>query len=78
MSPVHNANHAGGAAFKERVPADYVTALLAKRGGIAPTVENRPVKLSAKIYGVMTLTAALTFVSLVQGYELFFTHPLYA
>ena len=61
---------------KEFVPADLVSALLAKRRNSSTALEGQPLKLPAKIYGVMTATALLTFTTLTQGYELFFArHP---
>jgi len=38
----------------------------------------RPEKISGKVYGVMAATTALTFATLTTGYQLFFTHHLYA
>ena len=75
---MHNAGRAGSVEFKERVPAHFVTALLAQRRTANPAPRRGPPKLPLKVYGVMAATALLTFVSLVQAYQLAFTHPLYA
>ena len=75
---MHDIESAGGSVAKERVPADLVAAVLATRDRVHPAPECVPLKLPARIYGVMTATALLTFATLMQGYELFFTHPLYA
>lgn len=40
--------------------------------------EAQAPKVPAKVYAVMALTTMLTFTTLTTGYQLFFTHPLYA
>ena len=72
------AESASGNISKEWVPSDLVAALLAKRSRAELAPERRPLTLPARIYGVMTATALLTFATLTQGYEMFFTHQLYA
>lgn len=44
----------------------------------APAPVTRSEKVPAKIYGIMALTTALTFGTLTTGYQLLFTHQLYA
>lgn len=39
---------------------------------------HRPGKLPLKVYGVMAATTLLTFATLTTGYQMLFTHPLYA
>jgi hypothetical protein len=46
-------------------------------------VHNRPAaaqprKLPLKVYGVMAMTTALTFATLSTGYQMLFTHQLFA
>lgn len=44
----------------------------------APQPAAQPEKVPAKVYAVMAVTTALTFATLTTGYQLFFTHSLYA
>ena len=37
-----------------------------------------PGKLPLKVYGVMAMTTALTFATLTTGYQMLFTHQLFA
>ena len=38
----------------------------------------QPERVPPKVYAVMALTTTLTFAALTTGYELLFTHQLYA
>jgi len=38
----------------------------------------RPDRLPFKVYGVMAVTTALTFATLTTGYQMLFTHQLFA
>ena len=44
----------------------------------APAPVTQPERVPAKIYGIMALTTALTFGTLTTGYQLLFTHQLFA
>lgn len=37
-----------------------------------------PYRLTGKIYGVMAVTTTLTFATLVTGYQMLFSHQLFA
>ena len=37
-----------------------------------------PSKLPLKVYGVMAMTTVLTFATLTTGYQMLFTHQLFA
>jgi hypothetical protein len=52
------------------------SASAAREAGPAPM--NQSEKVPPKVYGVMALTTALTFTTLTTGYQLFFTHQLFA
>lgn len=55
--------------------------LIARRRGEAPgpMPKAQPEKLPAKVYGVMAVTTALTFATLMTGYQLFFPpHQIFA
>ena len=38
----------------------------------------RPDRLPLKVYGVMAVTTAVTFATLTTGYQMLFTHQLFA
>ena len=44
----------------------------------APAPVTQAERVPAKVYGIMALTTALTFGTLTTGYQLLFTHQLYA
>ena len=44
----------------------------------APAPVTQSERVPPKIYGIMALTTALTFGTLTTGYQLFFTHQLFA
>ena len=43
-----------------------------------PDARGRGGRLPLKVYGVMAMTTALTFATLTTGYQLLFTHQLFA
>ena len=57
-----------------------INAAAADDAQLAPASEGlrQSEKLPARVYGVMALTTALTFATLTTGYQLLFTHHLYA
>ena len=42
------------------------------------TITSEPYRLTPKIYGVMAVTTTLTFATLVTGYQMLFSHQLFA
>lgn len=53
--------------------------MIAQRRQTAPAPVAQPPKVPAKVYGIMTLTTALTFATLMTGYQLVFPpHQLFA
>lgn len=46
--------------------------------GAAPAPAQQSERVPAKVYGIMALTTALTFGTLTTGYQLLFTHQLFA
>ena len=73
--PVYNSPDPG-----VRAGQDMPTALLA--GLLMEQVRQpsaaRSERLPLKVYGVMAMTTALTFATLTTGYQLLFTHQLFA
>ena len=62
------------------VPSD-LERLIAKRREAAsvPAPRAQPVKVPARLYGVMAMTTVLTFATLTTGYQLLFPpHQLFA
>lgn len=50
----------------------------AERASSPSPTSRKPDNLSLKIYAVMALTSLLTFGTLVTGYQLLFSHQLFA
>ncbi len=50
----------------------------AKRRNADPAPAKQPVKLPARLYGIMTATALVTFATLTSGYELLFSSHQFA
>lgn len=65
------------AKIEAEVPTDLLAGLLIERAS-APAPTPPPESLSAKVYAVLALTSLLTFGTLVTGYELLFSHQLFA
>lgn len=53
-------------------------AMPSKRGEEPSEPAVRSQRVPAKVWGVMTITTALTFATLTTGYQMLFTHQLYA
>ena len=70
--------HSAGASRDAHFSPDFVERLIGKRREEAPAPVAQPEKIPAKVYGVMALTTVLTFATLTTGYQLLFSHQLYA
>ena len=60
------------------VPTDLLAGLLMERASAPAPTQREPENLQAKIYAVIALTSLLTFGTLVTGYQLLFSHHLFA
>ena len=57
----------------ERVLADR------RKAALAPVPQAQPEKIPPKVFGIMAMTTALTFATLMTGYQLVFPpHQLFA
>ena len=70
--------HAGPSQSEADVPTDLLASLLMERASAPPPTSREPDKLSLKICAVMALTSLLTFGTLATGYQLLFSHQLFA
>jgi hypothetical protein len=70
--------NSASASHRAHFSSDFVEGLIAKRREAAPAPLAQSEKIPAKVYGVMALTTVLTFATLTTGYELLFSHLLYA
>ncbi len=69
---------AGTSSSEAEVATDLLAGLLIEQAsGSSPTIRE-PDILPAKVYAVMALTTMLTFGTLVTGYQLLFSHQLFA
>ncbi|WP_155262813.1 hypothetical protein [Sphingomonas segetis] len=59
------------------MPTDLLASLLMERASV-PSPARKADGLPAKIHAVMVLTALSTFGTLVMGYQLLFSHQLFA
>jgi allophanate hydrolase subunit 1 len=57
---------------------DLIEELIAKRRKATPKPASPSARIPARVYGIMGLTTTMTFATLTTGYQLFFTHPLFA
>jgi len=62
----------------ELLPTDLLAGLLMQRTNSPLPTSRKPHALSPKIYAVMALTSLLTFGTLITGYQLLFSHQLFA
>lgn len=69
---------AGAPRSEAEVPTDLLASLLIERASGPPPTPREPVSLTPKIYAVMALTSLFTFATLTTGYQLFFSHQLFA
>jgi len=59
------------------VPTDLLAGLLMERTSAVPT-RQKAESLPLTVYAVMAVTSLLTFGTLVTGYQLLFSHQLFA
>jgi len=60
------------------IPTDLLAGLLMDLGSGTKPVTRQPEKLTLKICCVMAATTLLTFATLASGYQLLFSHQLFA
>ena len=73
--PVHNSPDAGVGAGQD-MPTDLLAGLLMEQ--VRQPSAARSERLPLKVYGIMAMTTALTFATLTTGYQMLFTHQLFA
>ena len=64
--------------IEAEVPTDLLAGLLMELASAPAPTRREPEILPAKVYAVMALTTLLTFGTLVTGYQLLFSHQLFA
>ena len=60
------------------VPTDLLAGLLMERANAPSPTRSVPDQLPLKIYAVMAVVTLLTFATLTTGYQLLFSHQLFA
>ena len=65
------------AKIEAELPTDLLASLLMEQASV-PSPTRTAHSLPPKIYAVMALTTLSTFGTLVTGYQLLFSHPLFA
>jgi hypothetical protein len=70
--------HAGPPRSEADVPTDILASLLIERASAPCPTPHESDSLPPKIYAVMALTSVLTFATLTTGYQLLFSHQLFA
>jgi hypothetical protein len=70
--------HAGTPRREALVPTDLVAGLLIEQASAPSPTAEEPDKLPLKIFGVMAATTLLTFTALTAGYQMLFSHQLFA
>ena len=60
------------------VPTDLLAGLLMEMASAPAPKQREPEIQPAKVYAVMALTSLLTFGTFVTGYQLLFSHQLFA
>lgn len=68
---------AGSSPSEGEVETNLLAGLLMEQDSASPTIREAD-RLPAKVYAVMALTSMLTFGTLVTGYQLLFSHQLFA
>ena len=71
--PVHNRP-----SIEADQPTDLLAGLLMEQLREPQPATALREKLPLKVYGVMAMTTALTFATLTTGYQMLFTHQLFA
>ena len=67
-----------GLKSEAEMPTDLLAGLLMEMTRETRPAGTRPGKLPLKVYSVMAMTTALTFATLVTGYQLLFAPQLFA
>jgi hypothetical protein len=70
--------HADGRQTQTEMPTDLLAGLLMELTSSPKPAGTQPAKLPLKIYCVMAATTLLTFATLTTGYQMLFTHQLFA
>jgi hypothetical protein len=60
------------------VPTDLLASLLMERASARSPATSERSALLLKVYGVMAVTTLLTFGTLATGYQMLFSHQLFA
>ena len=74
--PVHNHRVHKSPSIEADLPTDLLAGLLMEQ--VRQPSAARSERLPFKVYGVMAMTTALTFATLTTGYQMLFTHQLFA
>ena len=61
-----------------QVPTDLLASLLIEHSAARSAQRRQPATLSAKVYAMMAVTTLLTFATLMAGYQMLFSHQLFA
>ena len=69
---------AHAAASEVEVPTDLLAGLLMEQASAPSGATRRSESLPPNVYAVMALTSLLTFGTLATGYQLLFSHQLFA
>ena len=67
-----------GPSIEADLPTDLLAGLLMEQVRAPQPATALREKLPLKVYGVMAMTTALTFATLTTGYQMLFTHQLFA
>jgi hypothetical protein len=70
--------HAGSSPSEVEVATDLLAGLLIEQASASSPTTPQGRQPAAKVYAVMALTSMLTFATLVTGYQLLFSHHLFA
>ena len=70
--------HARAPQSELRVPTDLLASSLMERARAPSPTTSGPYRLTPKIYGVMAVTTMLTFATLTTGYQMLFSHQVFA
>ena len=67
-----------GSHAEAEMPTDLLAGLLMEMAREPKPAAAQPGKVPLKVYGVMAMTTALTFATLVSGYQLLFAPQVFA
>ena len=65
-------------ASEAEVPTDLLAGLLMEQASAPAETRTEPLGLPLKVYVVMAVTTLLTFATLTTGYQLLFSHQVFA